>query len=58
MTEEEAEVMIDQKENIGLAAGTGDDQKAGSGNPTSTEAKAERENKIGSQKKKVCLCEN
>ena len=58
MTEEEAEVMIGQKENIGLAAGTGDDQKAVIGNPTSTEAKAERENKTGSQKKKVCLCED
>lgn len=58
MTEEEAEAMIDQKGNIGLAAGTGDGQKAVIGNLTSTEAKAERENKTGSQKKKVCLCED
>lgn len=58
MIEEEAEVMIDQKENIGLVVGTGDDQKAVIGNPTSTEAKAEREIKTGSQKKKVCLCED
>lgn len=49
--------MIDQKENIGLAAGTGGDQKAVIGNLISTEAKAERENKTGSQKKKVRLCE-
>lgn len=55
MTGEEAEAMIDQKGNTGLAAGTGDGQKAEIGNPTSTEAKAERENKTGSQKKKVCL---
>lgn len=47
--------MIDQKGNTGLVVGTGDGQKAGIGNPTSTEAKAERENKTGSQKKKVRL---
>lgn len=52
VTEEEAEAMIDQKENIGLAAGTGGDQKAVIGNLISTEAKAERENKTGSQRKK------
>lgn len=51
----EAEAMIDQKENTGLVVGTGDGQRAGIENPTSTEAKAERENKTGSQKKKVCL---
>lgn len=55
MTGGEAEAMIDQKGNTGLVVGTGDGQKAGIGNPTSTEAKAERENKTGSQKKKVRL---
>lgn len=55
MTGGEAEAMIDQKENTGLVVGTGDGQKVGIGNPISTEAKAERENKTGSQKKKVCL---
>lgn len=49
--------MIGQKENIGLAVGTGDDQKVEIGNPTSTEAKAEIENKTGNLKKKVSLCE-
>lgn len=55
MTGGEAEAMIDQKGNTGLVVETGDGQKAGTENPTSTEVKAESENKTGSQKKKVCL---
>lgn len=45
--------MIDQKENTGLAAGIGDDRRVVIGNRTSTEAKAEIENKTGNLKKKV-----
>lgn len=45
--------MIGQTENIDHVAGTKGGQRVGIGNLTSTEAKAESENKIGNLRKKV-----
>lgn len=49
----EAEAMIDQTESTDHAAGTEGGQRVGIVNLTSTEAKAESENKTGNLRRKV-----
>lgn len=52
----EVEVTIGQTENTDLVAGTDGGQRVGIGNLTSTEAKAETENKTGNLRRKVSSC--